>query len=428
MLNPLLQSMPPSQKVWVGFSGGLDSTALLHALKIQAKNNYQLHAIHVHHGLQAKADEWALHCQTLCQQWQIPFLLVRATIENKERNTEYKAREARFSAFKNILAKGDCLALAHHQDDLAETLLMRLLRGSGTQALANMQELSQRDQYTIWRPLLNCSRASLEYYAQQNQLQWIEDDSNSDTCFDRNFIRHEILPRLEQRFPNAKQGIAQSAKLLAIDAELLEKNIVSNLFICSSDTQLNVPKLLTLSLGMQAHVLRAWLLKAGKVTPTARAVAVFLNEIAEHRSDDNLCMAFADYRIHVWKDNLYLHDNPTVNEEPTIDALHWDGLKPLTLPRGGVLSWQGNAPLNTQIKYRMGGEKIQLRGRNIHHSVKKLLSQSVPPWQRDSLPFVYNEQGKLLAIGNQFISETLHQYQIKNATLLQWHSEDKELS
>lgn len=427
MLNPLLQSMPPSQKVWVGFSGGLDSTALLHALKIQAENNYQLHAIHVHHGLQAKADEWALHCQTLCQQWQIPFQLVRATIENKQRNTEYKAREARFSAFQHSLAQGDCLALAHHQDDVAETLLMRLLRGSGTQALANMQEFSQRDQYTIWRPLLNCSRVSLEHYAQQNQLQWIEDDSNSDTRFDRNFIRHEILPRIEQRFPNATLGIAQSAKLLAIDAELLEKNIASKLFICSNTKQLSVSKLLTLAPGMQAHVLRAWLKNAGKATPTARALAVFLDEIAEHQRDDNLCMAFADYRINIWMDNLYLLDNTTANNQP-FETLHWNGLQPLCLPRGGILSWQGNAPLNTLIKYRMGGEKIQLHGRSIHHAVKKLLSHSVPPWQRDSLPFVYNEQGKLLAIGNQIISETLHQHQLQHATLLQWQPEDNESS
>jgi tRNA(Ile)-lysidine synthase len=426
MLIQLLHSMPTSQNIWVGFSGGLDSTALLHTLKNQSENNFQLHAIHIHHGLNKLADEWALHCQTLCQQWQIPLHVVRVNLEDKDRNTEHKAREARFNAFQNILAPGDTLALAHHQDDVAETLLLRLMRGSGTQALANMQILSQRDHYSIWRPLLHCTRADLEQYAEQHKLHWIEDDSNSDSRFDRNFIRHEILPRLEQRFPNAKKGIAQSAKLLATDAELLETQIEINLAFCKIDEQLNVSKILSITTGMQAHVLRAWILNAGKATPTARAIAVFLQEISEHQSDDNLCMAFADYQIYVWLDNLYLLTSPEVAYEENVETLYWDGLSPIKLPRGGSLSWQGRSPLITQVKYRRGGEKIQLNGRTIHHAVKKLLSQSIPPWQRDSLPFVYNEQGELLAVGNQLISETLHQHQIQHATHLQWNSEDNK--
>ncbi|HWS40892.1 MAG TPA: tRNA lysidine(34) synthetase TilS, partial [Arenimonas sp.] len=272
----LLQCMPPSKNVWVGFSGGLDSTALLHTLKNQSHNNFQLHAIHVHHGLQDKADEWALHCQSICQLWQIPLKIVQVHITDKSRNTEHKARDARYKAFQEILATGDTLALAHHQDDVAETLLLRLLRGSGTRALANMQVISQRDQYQLWRPLLQNTRAELEQYAEQNNLSWINDDSNSDTGFDRNFIRHEILPRLEQRFPNAKQGLAQSAELLAIDAEILKPQIESHLLQCSIGNELQLSQFLQLNAGMQAHVLRAWLVQAGKATPTARAMTEFL--------------------------------------------------------------------------------------------------------------------------------------------------------
>lgn len=423
MQTKLLQSLPPSQTVWVGFSGGLDSTVLLHYLKTQSEHDQQLRAIHVHHGLQSQADDWVLHCQRICDQWQIPLSIVHVEIHNKDRNTEHKAREARLNAFQKTLAPGDTLALAHHQDDIAETLLLRLLRGSGTRALANMQKLSQRDQYSIWRPLLHCSRAELAQYADENMLSWIDDDSNTDTRFDRNFIRHEILPRLEQRFPNAKQGLAQSAELLAIDTEILQPQIESNLARCSIGNELNLSQLLLLNAGMQAHVLRAWILRAGKATPTARALAVFLVQMAEHQNDDNLCMGFADYRINIWLDKLYLRTTPLEVLAQANADIYWDGLTPIKLPRGGTLAWQGHYPLKTTIKYRVGGEKIQLAGRNMHHAVKKLLSQSVPPWHRDSLPFVYNEQGELLAVGKHFISETLQQHHLQNATDLHWHSE-----
>lgn len=426
MQTKLLQSLPPSQTVWVGFSGGLDSTVLLHCLKMQSEHDQQLRAIHVHHGLQSLADDWVLHCQKICELWQIPLSIVHVDIHNKDRNTEHKAREARFKVFQETLAPGDSLALAHHQDDIAETLLLRLLRGSGTRALANMQMLSQRDQYAIWRPLLHCTRAELEQYADENKLSWIDDNSNTDSRFDRNFIRHEILPRLEQRFPNAKLSLAQSAELLAADAELLKPLIDSNLRDCRDGNELRVSKLLLLDKSMQAHILRAWLLQQFKATPTARALAVFLVQMAEHRNDDNLCMAFADYKIYVWLGNLYLLTNPATPNEHAAETLYWDGLMPLQLPRGGILSWQGNSVFKTQIKYRVGGEKIKLPGRTIRHSVKKLLSQSVPPWHRDSLPFVYNEQGELLAVGNHIISETLHQHQIQHATQLQWHSEGNQ--
>ncbi|MBP6299186.1 MAG: tRNA lysidine(34) synthetase TilS [Arenimonas sp.] len=418
-----LQSLPPSKNIWVGFSGGLDSTVLLHVLKNQATDNQHLRAIHVHHGLQSQADDWANHCQSLCQQWQIPLSIVHVEIHNKDRNTEHKAREARFKAFREILAAGDTLALAHHQDDVAETLLLRLLRGSGTRALANMQMLGQRDQYHIWRPLLQTTRAELEHYAEQNNLRWIDDGSNSDTRFDRNFIRHEILPRLEQRFPNAKQGLAQSAELLAIDAEILKPQIEFHLLQCSIGKELRLSEFALLNSGMQAHVLRAWILGAGKATPTARAIAVFLEQIADLQNDDNICMAYADYRINIWLDKLYLRTNPIDVLAQVNTEIYWDGLTPLNLPRGGTLAWQGDCALKTTIKYRVGGEKIQLAGREIHHAVKKLLSQSVPPWQRDSLPFVYNEQGQLLAVGKHFISETLQQHHLLNATDLHWHSE-----
>lgn len=420
MQTKLLQSLPPSKTIWVGFSGGLDSSVLLHALKTQYPINIDLRAIHVHHGLQKQADDWATHCQKICEQWQVPLEIVRIDISESHRNTEHKARQARYAVFQKILPAGATLALAHHQDDVVETLFLRLLRGSGTQALANMQPQSQRDQYHIWRPFLHCSRADLEQYAEQHHLQWIEDDSNSDTRFDRNFIRHEILPKLEQRFTNAKQAIAQSADLLAADATLLKPHIESAFAHCLIGNELCISKLLMLNTSMQAHVFRAWLHQQSRATPTARALAEFLQQLQQHQSDDSITLEYADYRICAWRDALYAVPKTMAVHTDATTAIFWDGLKPLVLPRGGTLQWLGKQAIPLHIKYRIGGETIQLKDQKIHHQVKKLLSQSVPPWQRDSLPFVYNEQGELLAVGNCCISEILHQFNLQHACTLQW--------
>jgi len=409
--DALIRSQPPSRTIYAGFSGGLDSTVLLHALTQKADpERFNLKAIHVHHGLHPHADHWAAHCRELCARWGITLDIENINIPDTGRNPEHQAREARYRAFADILKPGDCLALAHHQDDVAETLLLRLMRGSGTEALGNMREIQQRGHYTVWRPLLHCPRAELEQYAQMHQLDWIEDGSNADVRFDRNFIRHRILPELAQRFPNAAQRLAHSAALLKADADLLQPLIASHVASCRQDGQLDVSRLRALEPALQAHVIRHWLEQHGLALPASAALTEFIRQLEAARSEDDTQLTCADFALRVWNNKIF----PVLVRPVVVDAgfdAAWDGMQALALPRGGSLHWQGNPPGTTRVTYRSGGERILLAGRTQSQSVKKLLSSRVAPWLRDSLPFVYNEQGELLAVADVLSAQALHQLQ-----------------
>lgn len=419
----LIRSPPPSQTIYAGFSGGLDSTTLLHALKQQQDASpFTLKAIHIHHGLHPHADHWAAHCLELCERWNIALSVVHIRINDTGRNLEHQAREARYRAFSDILQPGDGLALAHHQNDVAETLLLRLMRGSGTEALGNMREIQQRGHYTVWRPLLHCPRAELEGYAQAQQLDWIDDSSNTDVRHDRNFIRHRILPELEQRFPNAAQRLAHSAALLAADAELLQPRIAAHVAQCADGGQMDVVGLRSLEPALQAHVIRHWLEQHGRALPASAALAEFIRQLTAVQSDDDTQLRFADYALQVWNEKIFLVPDRPALVHAEFDAA-WDGAQALTLPRGGSLHWQGDAACATRVGYRRGGERIRLAGHTQSQSVKKLLSARVPPWLRDSLPFVYNEQGELLAVADVLTSHYLLQHRPQGACNLIWQPE-----
>jgi tRNA(Ile)-lysidine synthase len=284
----------------VGFSGGLDSTVLLHWLKQNLPNGCTLQAIHIHHGLNPAADVWAEHCRKMCDSLAIFMHIAHIQIADHSRNIEAQAREARYAAFTRVLSAGDTLALAQHADDVAETLLLRLMRGAGTEALGNMQGHSQYHKIHLWRPLLAMSRSALHAYAQAHDLRWVEDSSNSDTRFDRNFLRNDILPQLAQRFPNVRQRLAHSAALLHADAALLQPVIATHLACCKDNQGLLLRELLMQAAEMQAHILRAWLREKGQPPPGAHALREFLRQLQTHAADANTCLSQPDYRLALW--------------------------------------------------------------------------------------------------------------------------------
>ncbi len=412
--------LPPSATVRVGFSGGLDSTVLLHWLKHALPAGTALHAIHVHHGLQADADAWEAHCRALCADWGIPLQVEHVRIADRNRNLEQQAREARHAAFARHLQPGDTLALAHHGDDVAETLLLRLMRGAGTEALGNMAERENRANHHLWRPLLDFARADLLAYAQAHALSWVEDASNADTGPDRNFLRQCVLPLLESRFGNVRARLSHSAALLREDAALLRPLVEDALAICRSEAGLSLSRLRALAPPLQAHVLRAWLSDAGHASPGAEALREFLHQLAEHTPDDDTRLDGPGYQIALWAGDVHLRVDGSDADGAEFDRL-WDGRTPLRLPRSGELAWQGDAPFPVRVRYRHGGERIRLPGRDLHHAVKKLLSERIPPWQRAVLPFVYNGDGELLAVGDVLVSAVLDDLSRRHGIRLRWH-------
>ncbi|MFS2200468.1 tRNA lysidine(34) synthetase TilS, partial [Pseudomonas sp. Pseusp3] len=208
----------------IAYSGGLDSTVLLHLLAHLAKTESlpALSAIHVHHGLQAVADAWPEHCRSVCAALGVPLQIVRVQVQPGA-SLERAARDARYHAFSEVIRPGEVLLTAQHRDDQAETLLFRLLRGAGVRGLSGMPRQRPLGKGHLLRPLLDATRAELEAYAAAHQLRWIEDPSNQDRQFSRNFLRHQVFPVLTTRWPQAMATMARSAAHLSEAQGLLDE-------------------------------------------------------------------------------------------------------------------------------------------------------------------------------------------------------------
>jgi len=216
----LLESHKKIKSMTVALSGGVDSVVLLHLLhQLQKTHHFTLKASHVHHGLSKNADKWVKFCEKLCTKLSVPLDIHYIQLpQKKSLGIEGEARQLRYE--KLLQTKTDLVVLAHHEDDQAETFLLQLMRGAGVKGLSSMAHFD--DSRRLWRPLLNASRTDIESYAKKHKLKWIEDESNQNIDFDRNFIRSKILPILKNRFSHIIKVISRSSSHLAEAQHLLD--------------------------------------------------------------------------------------------------------------------------------------------------------------------------------------------------------------
>ena len=258
----------------VAFSGGIDSYVLLHVLAAHRHQlgDVDLQAVHINHALNINADQWASRCQAMCEKLKVGFvgIDVDATPGPGE-SPEARARTVRYEAISRLVRPGDCILTAHHQDDQVETLLLQLMRGSGPKGLSAMPEVSTFNDGRIARPLINVRRDAIQTYAVKHQLKWIDDDSNRDIKFDRNFIRHEIIPRLQQRWPSLSQTVSRSARYCAEASEILESTAREAIekINPSGDDALSISALQQYSTVEQRNILRYWFQQRGLNTPSS---------------------------------------------------------------------------------------------------------------------------------------------------------------
>lgn len=398
----------------VAFSGGLDSTVLLHLLACHPQRSAwpPLSALHVQHGLQAASTAWPAHCQAICEALGVPLETVGVRVEPGA-SLERAAREARYGAFAQALADGELLLTAHHRDDQAETLLFRLLRGAGVRGLAAMPDRRRLGRGWLARPLLGIERAELERYAFQHGLRWVDDPSNADTRLARNYLRHDVLPLLRARWPRADAALARSAAHLR-EAEILLGELASldlgNARSASRWPWLALPSLALeplarLSPARQRNALRNWLAPftalpdqdhwAGwEALRDAREAASPVWRLAHgelHRGDGRLW----------WLSGDWLRPPPPAPAWPT-------GLDRLALPGNGVLGWAGEAPVGDwEVRYRRGGECLAVPGRG-RRDLKRLLNEAgIPGFARGRLPLLYRD-GQLCAVANLPGLDRLH--------------------
>lgn len=410
----------------MAYSGGLDSTVLLHIL-IQDRRRHSatdfwqgrpLSAIHVHHGLQSAADDWAAHCAHQCRHWSVDFRQESVSVDpSSPMGLEAAARESRYRAFERCLHTGGVLLTAHHRDDQAETLLQRLMRAGGLRGLAAMPEQRRLgDAALLLRPMLSIGRAGLEDYARRHQLQWIEDPSNAERHFDRNFIRHELLPVFETRWSAAAQRLADSARHLRSDLNLLDAlaaERIQNLAYDGRSDVLMLSALAALEPAMRTGLLRHWL-ATQHCYPSEPALLELEQLIIANNNDGLARWQCGELELRLWRDGLYRRvlrteqgDDPLAQDWQPETSIAWGG---------GVIScqWQlrdqGQPRLKADLsdlqwRHRQGGERCRLPGRNHHHSLKQLLQESsIPPWERPLMPLLVQGES-VVAVPGLFIAD-----------------------
>jgi tRNA(Ile)-lysidine synthase len=397
---------------WIAYSGGLDSHVLLHLFaNLRSLLAINLRAIHINHSLSPNANAWAQHCQAICDALKIP--MTQRTIDvtpAPSESPEDAARQGRYAVFSELLSPDDLLLTAHHQDDQAETVLLQLLRGSGPKGLAAMPHCKPLGLGFHVRPLLHYSRADLETYAKENQLSWIEDESNDNTHFARNFIRHDILSTLKQRWPTVANTLARVASNCAEAQQMLDALALEDVIAIkgSIDDTLSVKKLLQLTPDRQRQALRFWLRQCNFPVPGTKKLLQIQHEMLHAAPDKAPHVAWKTVELRRYRDNIHVLSRLSPHDATA--TFTWDMQQTLSLPGVGELHAEKMLGLGLRadlseisVRFRQGGEVCHLPGRDCHHDLRKLFQVwDVPSWQRDRIPLVYVDK-KLVAVVGFFM-------------------------
>ena len=419
LLSPF-RSLP----ITVAFSGGMDSMVLLHLLVALRERDLlsQLKAVHVHHGLSDFADRWANFCQTVCQRWQVPLSLAKVSVpENMGGGIEQAARQCRYQVFEQQVHSGGCLVMGHHQDDQAETLLLRLFRGTGLEGLQGMPQQRKLGQGELLRPLLSVPRQQIEDYARYHQLKWVEDESNQDQRFSRNFLRQGVIPEIERRWPGASGRIARLTtevgdafqKLHLQVAEALEQcQERRSLWWLDNFTQLNTQLLKRLESTLQKQVFRLWLKEnAGSVLGRNELDKLF-DELIDASIDAEPQRELGNKTLRRFRGRLYITSR-TDRSAHKVQSWNWQDnasiqledslllLRHRTFSEDGLKVILPDRPLQILRREHIPAQaKIAVAGRAGRKTVKRWLQEyHLPPWCRQQQPFLYDGENMVAAPG-----------------------------
>ncbi len=396
-----ITSLAAGRPVCLAYSGGVDSHVLLHLLATtQHPQLAQVRAVHINHGLHKTAEQWAKHCADVASKLDIEFSHIDVTVQDiDELGLEAAARKARYQALSDELLSDEVLVTAQHQHDQAETLLLQLFRGAGPLGLSAMWPESQSHGMSIIRPLLDVPKQDILDYAELHQLHWVDDPSNQNIDINRNYLRQEIWPLLQQRWPTIEKTISRSAKHCQETSLLLAQLAEQDREQCQlkHDGHLSIAAVKQLPLERQRNLLRFMIETAGYVLPSTAILQRIIEDVINAAGDKAPLVRWADTEVRRYRDDLYVQTS-TDSELPPIE-INFTGPAELELSDDCTLKWQltSGDGLKTSVlngdlmmRYRQGGEKIRLRGHPQHKSLKQLFQEwSVPPWKRATIPLIF---------------------------------------
>jgi len=406
------------QRLYIAYSGGVDSHVLLHCCASILQLKDRLTAVYVHHGLQAEAESWAKHCEKTAKDLGVEFLTLRVNANAAPgESPEEAARNARYAALKSLIKADDALLLAQHREDQLETVLLQLFRGSGLRGLSGMPERTVFGAGVMLRPLLNTPKQAISDYAHAHQLSWVEDPSNQSNDYDRNFLRNAVVPLLKQRWSAIDKTVARSAKHCA-DAQVLVDEVADELFgavFNPADKTLSISRLSEHHSHPQQLIVRHWFRHRGLKMPAQAKVERILNEVVAAAGHRDPVLSGQGYSIRRYRDKLYCLTNLSGTEPQ--DCVWPAGQASIKITDDRTLSCESSSKgisrerwqdATVEVRFRRGGEKIRLPGREGHHSLKNLFQEAgIPSWERDAMPFIYLN-GTLAAVGDLWISAAFY--------------------
>jgi len=409
----------------IAVSGGLDSMCLLHALVLLQRDHHcpPLRVIHINHGLQLQADQWQQDIEKKCQDYGLPCSSHKVTLcpqEQRQLGLEAAARNARYEIFKKHVQMGEVILLGQHADDQTETLFLRLLRGAGVAGLRAMPQQRTLGLGCLVRPLLYVRQTDLYDYAQSHHLDWCEDPSNQNTRFDRNYLRHQVMPLLRQRWPALDQRMATVASLMGDTQALLDEVASADLMLMRKETEvgecLPCAEIQDLSRARRHNLLRYWLDRHQVPMPSYVTMQTIDREFLYSALDGQPYLQLGDWCLRRNQGDLLLLRR---SEQPNVVAMSWicdvelQALvsRSIDLPDGALCLKQG-AKVGLALmegdclerRFRVGGERCRPLGRAHSQSLKKLLQETkVPAWERDQLPLFY-VNGQLAMVADLWVN------------------------
>tara|TARA_B110000263_G_scaffold228226_1_gene221127 strand:- start:141 stop:1484 length:1344 start_codon:yes stop_codon:yes gene_type:complete len=424
-IKPLLPN-----KFCIAFSGGVDSTVLLHVMKNIIDEKSQIRAIHINHNIVDNSKVWTKTCKSICKNFGIDIEIISLEVTHNGYGLEAAARDERYKKLKEKLYENEYLLTAHHEEDQMETVFLRMARGTGLDGLQGINEKYSFGEGIIFRPMLEVSKTSVMDYAKEHQLKWVEDSSNQDTHFDRNFLRKKIIPQFRERWPSIASSVSRLSQLSAQNIKILNQIAEEDIGPIANMNELPLAKLLDKSFERANNMLRYIILANGMSIPSMKTLQDGLKEMLDPETDKSV-IAWKDYCIRKYKNHLYFLSNSDLEPNKVDVRIPWEigktvnlgeniGTIEATFIHGDGLSIE-KCKNKLTISYRQGGELIKPIGHRINKSLKNLFQENqILPWMRDKIPLIYY-QDELVSVADLWFNQNYVASQNEAGFVVNWH-------